>query len=211
LAYLISVIKELDDSTLYKEANQKYYEISARHLFECAIGTISVITAPHVTAFVGKLLGKSILPKNQHNNILHHLRFSMTELEDEVSFGKGIDRILQEEPHDQERIGTLYGEMGNEKKADSYKLKAEEIRKYCNALKQFYEQNIDEQNRGTPQLKKLMEDIYKLKRSTILGESFIEGGIWGSFGLTIRAFRKYVLGQERFTGTKGYLSDSESE
>lgn len=38
--YLINIIKELNESNLYKEADQKYYEIHAKHLFECAIGTM---------------------------------------------------------------------------------------------------------------------------------------------------------------------------
>lgn len=173
---------------------------------ECALGTISVITAPYVTAFVGNLFGKFIMPKAENNNISNHLRFAMSELENEQSFIHGIERIEKEEPKDQERISTLHAEMGDIETARKYHNKANEIRRYCLTMKEFCRKH-----KGTTKLKEMMQNIYKLKRSTILGESFIEGGIWGSFGLTIRAFRKYVLKQERFTGTKGYLSDVESQ
>lgn len=173
---------------------------------ECALGTISVITAPYVTAIMGKMFGTFIMPKTENNNILNHLRFAMSELENEDSFMVGIERIEREEPKDQERISTLFAEGGDVETARKHHNKADEIRRYCLNMKEFCRKY-----KGTTKLKEMIQNIYKLKRSTILGESFIEGGFWGSFGLIIRAFRKYVLNQERFTGTKGYLSDTESK
>jgi len=44
------------------------------------------------------------------------------------------------------------------------------------------------------------------KEKVQLAESTIEGAIWGSFGITMRLFRKYVLRQNSFTGTVAYTS-----
>lgn len=58
---------------------------------------------------------------------------------------------------------------------------------------------------------KKREQIKALKKAVILGESFVESFIWGGYYFFNRMFRKYVLKQDRFTGTKGYESDDEAK
>lgn len=166
--------------------------------FEALMGTVMVISAPQITAQVGKLFGSFSIKEDKHN-ILNYLKFKMSELENENEFEKGIERISKEEPADQRRISKLYAEMEKEEISRKYNTNAENIEKFCNHIKTISDK------------KSLIEKIYKLKRATILGESFVEGGVWGGFGLLMRGFRKYILRQEQFTGTLGYLSEAGQE
>ena len=167
--------------------------------FEALMCTVMVICAPQITTLVGKLFGSFYPDKNDRLDALNYLRFKMSDLENETKFEEGIERIIKEEPADQRRISKLYSEMENEDASRIYKERAENIERFCNNLK------------STNDKKPLLEKIYKLKRATILGESFIEGGVWGSFGLLMRGFRKYILRQEQFTGTLGYLNEAGNE
>lgn len=45
----------------------------------------------------------------------------------------------------------------------------------------------------------------------VVFESAFEGLMWGGFGLALRWFRKNVIKEGRFTGTKAYLNDSDSK
>lgn len=165
---------------------------------EALMGTIMVIGAPKITSYVGKIAGKFILKEDEQKDTLHYLRFQMSEVT-EGDLKKGIKRIQSEEPNDQRRVADLYREVGFTKMADDSKKNAGDIEDFCRRFESS--EDLDEKR----------SRIYKLKRATILAESFIEGGVWGAFGLIIRAFRKYVIKQERFTGTIKYTSDAESE
>ncbi|OGI10303.1 MAG: hypothetical protein A3I68_07570 [Candidatus Melainabacteria bacterium RIFCSPLOWO2_02_FULL_35_15] len=164
--------------------------------WEAGIGTVMIFLAPRITSFIGKLAGKSILSKEEQKDAVNYLRFQMSELTNETQLEKGLRRILEEEPSDQRRISELYKNMENkEKQAEYHSLQADEITDFCKRCK------LSEAQR---------DKIYRLKKAVILGESLIEGGVWGSFGLSLRFFRKYILQKGRFTGTMGYLSDSDS-
>lgn len=163
--------------------------------WEAGIGTIMVFMAPRITKWVGKFVGLFILDKKEQKDGENYLRFAMGELENTETMKQGIERIKKEEPKDQKRISELYKGIGNENLACRFEERAKNIERFCSYFKP------KESNR---------EKIYKLKRLVILGESLIEGGVWGGFGLSLRWFRKYILRKERFTGTMGYLGDSES-
>ena len=172
---------------------------------EAAESFIMVFAAPQLTRFVSKLVGKQILEQDQHEDIKHHLLFHRSELHDNESFKKAIYRIIDEETKDKKHIGDLYRELGNNTKALKLDKEQEDIKDYC---RKFIEEYLDE-NCNEAKLEEHRKQILKLKEGVQLGESFVEGGLWGSFGITMRLFRKYILKQDSFTGTSGYANKDE--
>lgn len=165
-------------------------------VLEGLCGTVMVVVAPYITTFVGKIMAKKMLPENMQKDAINYLQFTLPELRDQASFEAATKRIKQEETKDKDFIASLYTRTGNDNKAERYKEEKEKLEKFFDTFETTEEKR---------------KQIYKLKKATIIGESFIEGGWWGGFGLVLRAFRKYVLKEDRFTGTKGYASDAESE
>lgn len=164
--------------------------------FESFCGFFMFSMAPTITATVAKIIGKFMLPKEDHHMIDHLLKFQMPELNNDEAAMKGAQRIMDEEASDQERVAQLYDEVGNDSKAQRYRQEADRIRNFAKNFKSSEE---------------IREKAYSLKRAVIMAESMIEGGWWGGFGLVLRAFRKYILGAKRFTGTKAYLNDKDSK
>ena len=171
------------------------YKKTLESIFEGITGTTMVVVAPILTTFVGKFLARSILPKEMQRDAIHYLKFSMSDLKDFEKFKVATDRIKSEEVEDKNFIAALHTKTGRTETAEKYKEEAKEIEDFCNSFT------------PTEEKQKL---IYKLKKATIIGESFIEGCYWGSFGLIIRLFRKHILREERFTGTMNYASSEES-
>ena len=165
-------------------------------LFEAFNGTVLVVISPILTGWVGKFVGKFILPKNMQKDTLHYLKFNMSELRDLEKFKAAKGRIKSEEIEDKNFIASLYSRTNKTEKSSFYEREAKDIEDFCNK----FEPTEDKR-----------KDIYRLKKATIIGESFLEGGFWGGYGLMLRGFRKYILQEDRFTGTKGYVSDEESE
>ena len=165
-------------------------------VFECFSATIMVGISPYLTAFVGKILGKQILSKELQKDTINLLKFNMNELRDFEQFKTATQRLKTQEVEDKLFVSSLYEKSGKKKEAEFYRQEALDIEKFCSNFK------ADENK---------MKEIYKLKKATIIGESFVEGGWWGGYGLMFRLFRKYILQEDRFTGTKGYVSDAESE
>lgn len=166
-------------------------------IFEAGISFTMLIIAPVLTGGVAQLVGRMILPKEDHKDIINQVQFRMPELKNLDLMKQGLKRIKDEEAADQERIAKLYSELGGyEHKEKHFKEKAAAIRDFCDNFVPT------EENR---------KSIHKLKKAIIMIESLIEGGVWGSFGFMLRGFRKYILGQDRFTGTKGYVNDAQSK
>ena len=163
-------------------------------------GTVMVVIAPIITSIVGKISGGFILPQNMQDDGLHYLKFNMDELKDTSTFKAGLKRIKKEEPQDKNFIATLLHRTGKPEKAKKYKREGNKIIEFCNHIEKLTNEEIVEK----------ISYIKKLKNATIIGESFIEGGWWGGFGLVVRGFRKYILKEDRFTGTMNYASDEES-
>ena len=163
---------------------------------ECLSATILVGLSPILTGKVADILGKFILPKEAQKDARNYLKFNMQELRDYEQFKQATNRIKKEEVEDKTFISSLYSKTNKEEKAKYYKEEAEGIEGFCNNFEASEEK---------------MKLAYKLKKATIIGESFIEGGFWGGYGLLLRWFRKNILKEDRFTGTKGYVDDAESE
>lgn len=175
-------------------------------VFEASLGTIMVLLAPVITSFVGNVVGKSILNETDKKHALKYLCFSMNTLrniknEKDIEKRKelvktAVEKMKKEEVEDKEFISSLYEKSGYQKQVESYKEKIKDIQEFV-PLVDLSESNID--------------NVLRLKKAAILGESLIEGGWWGGFGLLNRLFRKHILQEDRFTGTKNYVSDAESE
>src|SRR3546814_12694136 len=84
-------------------------------------------------------------------------------------------------------------------RSEKYKKEGEKIIEFCNRMEKLSDKEILER----------IKHIQKLKNATIVGDSFIEGGWWGGFGLVVRGFRKYILKEDRFTGTMNYTRSEE--
>ena len=168
--------------------------------FETLTGTMMIFVAPVFTAIVGKIMGFFILPKDMRKDALHYLRFTMEELRDKEKFQRAVKgddpRIIREECEDKEIVSSLYEKLGNSDKAIRYKNESREIR-------DFYKQLDPTEEK--------MKLAYKLKKWTTIAESLLEGIWWGGTGLIMRAFRKYILRENRFTGTMNYASNAESK
>ena len=166
-------------------------------VFEGLCATVSIGLAPIITTYVGKILAKFVLKdKELEKDAINLLKFNMNELRNYDDFKAAIERIKKEESEDKNFVASLYERTGKIDTANKYKEQAKEIQGFCENFQASEE---------------LRKKIYKLKKATIIGESFVEGGFWGSYGLLLRLFRKHVLREDRFTGTKGYASDTESE
>lgn len=165
-------------------------------VFECALSNFSFSIAPWITERTAHLVSKYILKPEDQKDTVKLLYFYRDELNDQASFEKGVARILKEEPADQRRIAELYRSINKPDKAASYEKKALEVENYFSKLQYSPE---------------LVKQLTKLKEHTIIGESSIEGFMWGTVGLLMRFFRSTVLKQNRFTGTKKYLNDKDAE
>ena len=163
---------------------------------EGVTGTVMVVVSPILTGWVGKFIGKFILSKERQKDTLQYLKFSMSELRDYEKFKIAKNRIRSEEVEDKHFIASLYKQANKTKKSEYYETEAENVKDFCDRFKPTED---------------TMKEIYKFKKATIVGESLVEGGFWGGYGLILRGFRKYILQEDRFTGTKGYVSDEESE
>ncbi len=163
---------------------------------EGAWSSTSLILAPLLTKTVANVASNFCLNANEKPHFDKISRFYREELTDETSFQKGLQRILAEEPQDLNRVGKLYGEIKNFKKEQKYFEQANELEGFISNLS-YSEDAVKRFN--------------KLKEATIIGQSCFEGLMWGGFGLALRWFRKNILKEERFTGTKKYLSDADSK
>ncbi|MBT6843116.1 MAG: hypothetical protein HOA17_04885 [Candidatus Melainabacteria bacterium] len=166
----------------------------AEAVFQGTYAFLTMVMAPYFTKWVGHLAGKSIMKEDEHKDIDKYMLFQLNDLDDQQTLNTGLERIKEEEPEDSLFLSQLYSK--NQTKSDYYQNQAEVQKSFFNNL------TVDDSK---------LQRIKKLKRATIQGESFIEGGLWGGLFMASRLFRKYVLKQDRFTGTKAYESDEESK
>lgn len=163
-------------------------------LFISTVATSLFAFAPSITRLVGKFVGKQVLPQNLHKAIEHLLLFQVPDLNDDTSFEKAKERIITEETNDNIFLSKIF--KNSPKKVESYMNRAKSIKDYLSNLKPS---------------KALLASIKKMKKLTIWGESLLEGSVWGSLFIWVRLIRKYILKQDSFTGTKGYLNNKQSK
>lgn len=159
--------------------------------FAATISTSMVWLAPKLTSIVAKIAGNFIFNKEEQKDVSNYLMFHMNDLDSLEQTQKGLERIATEEVNDQKFIGDLY-------QATEHK---ERHQKNIEEIKNFTENfQADE---------KKIKDIRKLKEWTIVGESLVEGSVWGSIQLMTLWFRKHVLGLKGFSGNRNYTSEEE--
>lgn len=163
-------------------------------LVECSMDFVIITLAPTFTKHVSRLVGKYIVPKEEQKNIDHYMQFMMSELDSVADAKKALSRIYKEEVQDKEFLGNFFS--NSPERAQSFAKEAQAIKDFCQNFEVTEEK---------------LETIRKLKRSTILGESFVEGFEWVMARVVPKAFRKYVLKEDGFTGTKNYLNKEQSK
>jgi len=167
---------------------------------EASASFIMVFAAPKITSVVSQILGRFMLDKSEHDDISNHLLFHRQELHDNDSYLKAIKRVSEEELDDKKHIVNLYKELGQHQKAQKEQAGLDKINNFCeNFSTKLASQDVDSKRKK----------ILRFKEAVQLAESFVEGGIWGSFGITMRLFRKYILKQNSFTGTQGYTTEDQ--
>ncbi len=164
-------------------------------LFEGSIDVASVLFSPNLIKFLSRVIARSTLSPELLPHADQLMLFSMEELRDQEKFQQGIARIKEEDVTDKLNIANIVGRL-SPAQADKAKADAEKINQFCDNFKATEEAR---------------QQAYQLKKKTILLNSFVEGSLWANMGLMVRLFRKYVLGENRFTGTKKQLNDDESE
>ncbi len=163
---------------------------------EAGWSTLALFIAPPVTKFMAKVAAMFHLGKDEQKHSDKLARLYRSELHSEEEFKAGVHRVLDEEPKDLDRIANIYSSINKPAKAEAYKNESSELKNYFKNL-----------NFNSDQLKSLS----KFKESIVVLESAFEGLIWGGFGLALRWFRKNILKEGRFTGTKAYLNDKDSK
>lgn len=166
----------------------------AESVFMGAMGFTMVVVAPKLTRLMGHGFSNFYLQGEEKNEVDNLMLFQLNDLDDEATIDKAIKRMSVEEPEDCTFMMDLFKD--NKEKVDFYKNKVNNLTEFFNKV----EVSDD-----------LRQRLIKLKKATIVGESAVEGFVWGGYYFFNRLFRKYVLGQDRFTGTKAYESDEDAK
>lgn len=182
-----------DLPSVIAEAFRNKYKF-AEEIFKSITSTGAMFIAPKITKLVSKIIGKNFFPEASEEEISNYLLFSRKNLEDLDSVEEEKSIILERDVKDQEIVAGLF-EPGSKRHSEHLK-NAREIENFISDIE------IDDEKR---------ERINKFKEAVIIGESMVEGSFWGLWPFLIRLFRRYVLGQERFTGTSNYLDEKNSE
>jgi hypothetical protein len=166
----------------------------AESVFMAGMGFTMVVAAPKLTGFMGHTFAKTYLNKEEQKDVDSLMLFQLNDLDDNTTIDKAIKRMSVEEPEDCTFMMDLFKD--NKEKVNYYENKAKNITSFLNDVK------VDDS---------LRQRLIKLKKAVIVGESAVEGFVWGGYYFFNRLFRKYVLKQDRFTGTKAYESDDDAK
>lgn len=163
---------------------------------EASWSTIALFIAPPVTKLMAKISSFVYLDKSDQGHYDKLARLYRTELHDAHGFKEGVQRVLDEEPKDLERIATMYSSINQPAKAENYN-------KQSQSLKDYFQKLVFKPEK--------LKSLTNFKDTIVVLESAFEGLMWGGFGLALRWFRKNILKETRFTGTKAYLNDKDSK
>lgn len=163
-------------------------------LMKSITSTAAIFLAPQATKISAQLVGSTIFSGAERQNIKYYLLFARTDLDDLESFDKARHEVARRESQDRLNLASLFGHGTKQGKA--YLKEAKEIQDFFINLK------VNDQ---------LLTKVRKLKKASIVGQNVLESGFWGFFPFSVRLFRKYVLGVDRFTGTMAYLGNKEND
>jgi hypothetical protein len=168
----------------------QFYEAA----FQAVTAFSMLVFAPNITKGIAHLIGGFFLKGDEKKDLDKYLLFGLNDLDNQETAETALSRIAKDEPEDCSFLASLY--KNSPSKIGELKHKAKDIVDFCNRV------SLDEG---------LISRVKKFKKAVVIGESFIESSFWGTILLMTRLFRKYVLGQDRFTGTKAYESDEEAK
>jgi hypothetical protein len=161
-------------------------------IFETLMNNFIVYATPSLTKLIAGAKSKAIF-NGSAGQYYNYMLFNRADLDNNENFDKARNRILEDEVSDNETMLGIFGNregMPNERTAQIQQIK--------DFMENYKANDI------------LREKILQLKDDVIKAQSWVEGMYWGFIPLARRLFRKYVLGQDRFTGTLAYLSNEDN-
>jgi hypothetical protein len=161
-------------------------------IFETLMNNFIVYATPAITKFIAGARSKAIF-NGSAGQYYNYMLFNRADLDNNETFDKARMRILEDEVSDNE---TMLGIFGNRQGQSNNR--TDQIQQIKTFMENYQANDI------------LREKILQLKDDVIKAQSWIEGAYWGFIPLARRLFRKYVLGQDRFTGTLAYLSNEDN-
>lgn len=158
-------------------------------LFMCVMDFGSCLLVPSVNKLLGHISAKFIFDEKERKDLNYLAFFKNTDLNSLETLQNAAEKIKVNEVQDNEFLEKFF-------KSDKYSQEAQKI-------KNFFDNFTASED--------LLLKLRKFKKSLILSSSTIIGAFMAHIPTMNRMFRKYVLGQNRFTGTEKYASDKESE
>lgn len=164
-------------------------------LFQTGLEIFGMGFATSFTKLASKISALFHLNQDDRKNFSNFVLFGLNDLESVEKMQSSSSRILTEETNDLNFLAGMSSELSP--------TKSQKMNDRMDDLKKFFtnfKSNPD-------QIKRLK----KFKRSMILIDSTFQSVLWGGYMFYNRLFRKYILGQDRFTGTKAYANNEESK
>lgn len=179
--------------TILAQGTRNIYSF-AEAVFQASINITGIFLFPATTSLIGKILGKFFLNTHEQGHYRHYMLFNICDFENNEAFDKAKQRIKEEEIKDSYFMENVFGKTDKNTSLRDKKI---------NSIEKFL-QNIAFDNEKSLRLK-------NFKKAIIFLQGLIESTTWGSLYLLNRLFRKYILGQDRFTGTISYASKVQSD
>ncbi len=179
--------------SLLAQSTRNIYSF-AEATFQAGINLASIFVFPYTASIMGKISSSLFLNSTEQKNFKHYMLFNIHELDDKEELDNAVNRIKVKEIEDSYFMENFLGKT--DRNIDLRNKKINSIEKFIGTL------NFDDEK---------VKRVKSFKKSILILQSFIESGVWGGLYLFNRLFRKYVLGQDRFTGTIAYASNKQSK
>jgi hypothetical protein len=163
-------------------------------LFQSGLEVFGMGFATSITKLANIISGFFHLKPDENQNLRNYMLFGLKDLDSDESIEKAAARLQNEEIQDLGFTKDL--SQDNDKNNAWFTQRADDIKDFFSKFKV----DTDQRHR-----------LKNFKKGVILIDSTLEGILWGGYFLFNRLFRKYVLRQDRFTGTKAYANDDESK
>lgn len=177
--------------SLIGAATRNWYSF-AEELFKTGLEFAGMGLATNFAKFGNLISGLIHLNQDERTNLSNYMLFHLNDMDDEKTMMQAAERLKKEEIED---IGFKQA-LGKDKNSEKYLPRINEIKNFF----ENFHANSDQLVR-----------LRNFKKGVILIDSALEGIIWGGYFLYNRLFRKHILGQDRFTGTKAYANDEQSK
>lgn len=158
-------------------------------LFMCSLDFGASLLVPSVNKLLGHIAARFIFNDKERENLNYLAFFKNTDLINLETLKTAAGKIKSDEIQDNEFLEKFFSNNKYSKEAQR--------------IKSFFDNFSASED--------LLEKLRKFKKSLILSSSTVVGAFMAHIPTLNRLFRKYVLGQNRFTGTEKYASDKDSE